>query len=349
MNEISTSAAKSNQALLEAFLRYIDVDLRSRTSVSYRQIVGDFVQGLDGFDCREASPALIRAYFTSKLAKGCSPSSLFVYNCALRKFYQFLGLAQVIRKLPKIEPMKQVKRIPEALTEEKVAELIEAAESLRDRALLEVLYGTGLRASEAANLKLADINGAEREIMVRDGKGGKDRVVPFGSKADAAVKAYLASYPHETEYVFERRRSKGSLCLRGQTWWGEYHAYKVPVPKSIRIGTKTEFPTRELAQQQLSRILASTPDYKPRPAGRMTARQVHHIVADAGRRIGLRVYPHILRHSVASHMLSRCHDLRIVQELLGHAFVSTTQIYTHVSPDDLKATHAKCHPHGGEL
>ena len=354
MNELRPSAINSNHELAKGFLRFIEArGLSRRTGDAYRQIIGDFIEMLGPIDCRMAAPATIRDYFADRLAMGRSQSSLYVYNCAIRRFYKFLGCAGAIRKLPTLLPMKQVKRIPHALTEAQIEELMNAPMSLRDHALLELLYATGLRASEATNLRLEDIRWSEGLVMVRNGKGGRDRVVPLGSKAETALRKYLAA-PHESAYVFERLTkaglpsAKGTVRLeRSKTWWGRFYSDKKWL--SVRIGTVTEFPTRRSAAQEFARRLKAIPSYKPRPAGRMTACALYQIVAEAGRRIGLRLYPHMLRHSVATHLLSRSHDLRVVQELLGHSRVTTTQIYTHVGSDELKATHKKCHPHETEV
>ena len=277
---------------------------------------------------------------------GRSQASLAAYNCAVRGFYKFLRLSSAIRNLPRIGVMQQVKSLPQVLTEPQIEKLIGAATLPRDRALLELLYATGMRVSEAANLCLADIHWSESVVLIRNGKGGRDRVVPFGSKAEAALKKYLADYPHESEYVFERVSAKGSVDLRGKKWWAAFCLDKKRICSCI--GTVAEFPTRESAAQELQRRLKTLPNYNPRPAGRMSARMLHNIVVGLGRRVGLKVYPHLLRHSSASHFLSHCHDIRVVQEFLGHTSVSTTMIYTHVGIDDLKSTHARCHPHESE-
>ena len=347
MNELSVSASESNQELAEAFSRYLEARGLSRnTVVSYRRSIGDFLEMLGPVDCRMASPATIRGFFTDRIEMGRSQASVHVYNCAIRGFYKFLRLASAIRNLPKIGVMQQVKSLPHVLTESQIDTLIGAATSLRDRALLELLYATGLRISEAANLCLSDIHWSEGMVLVRNGKGGRDRVVPFGGKAEAALKQYLADYPHESDYVFERVTGKGSVVLRGKTWWGRFSSDKKQ--HYLRIGTVAEFPTHESAAQELQRRLKTLRNYEPRPAGRMSVRQLGNIVVGISHRVGLKVFPHLLRHSSASHFLSHCHDIRVVQEFLGHSSVSTTMVYTHVGIDDLKSTHARCHPHESE-
>lgn len=347
MNKLRASAVKSNRELVEAFLRYMEArGLARNTIVAYRRSIGDFLEMLGPIDCRMASPATIREFFTDRIRMGRSQASLHIYNCAIRSFYKFLRLASAIRNLPRIAAMQQVKSLPQVLTEPQIETLIGAATSLRDRALLELLYGTGLRISEAANLCLADIHWSEGMVLVRNGKGGRDRVVPFGSKAETALKQYLESYPHESQYVFERVVAKGHAHLRWKTWWGAFHSGKKL--RQLRIGTVAEFPTRESAAQELQRRLKTLPNYKPHPAGRMSDRMLCNIVVGIGYRVGLKVWPHVLRHSSASHFLSHCHDIRVVQEFLGHTSVSTTMIYTHIGLEDLKNTHARCHPHESE-
>jgi integrase/recombinase XerD len=348
MNELSTSALRSNQELLEAFLRYVEARGRSpRTRVSYGQILSEFIAMLGPTDCREASPATIRRYCADRAAMRHSQASLRVYNCAIRSFYRFLGSAGVVRRLPIISATKQVRPLPEVLTEKQVEELIAATTSLCERALVELLYSSGLRISEAANLRVEDIAWRERIITVRNGKGGKDRIVPFGEKAASALKAYLQSHPSESGYVFEHSTSpKGRMFRRGKVWYVKIELDAPRRTRFIRIGPVEEFPTSKAARAgiapELERIKGT--ECRPGSVGPITVRGLRGIVAEVGRRIGLKIYPHMLRHSCATHFLSRCRDIRVVQEFLGHSSVSTTQIYTHVTLDALKAIHAECHP-----
>jgi integrase/recombinase XerD len=194
--------------------------------------------------------------------------------------------------LPRIE-----RYLPETLNELQVEQLIEAADQkaalgLRDRAMIELLYASGLRISELANARLENFN-REEGILRVTGKGNKTRLVPVGRKACEALTAYLS---------MER-------------------------PQLVKRQTGSE-------------IFLSTRGAK------LTTARIWQIVKKVSRRAGLgkNVYPHLLRHSFATHLLGNGADLRIIQEMLGHADISTTQVYTHVDQQRLKAVHRQFHP-----
>jgi integrase/recombinase XerD len=164
--------------------------------------------------------------------------------------------------------------------------------SLRDRAILELLYASGLRVSELVNARLENLDLDNRVIRVT-GKGTKMRLVPVGSKAREAISAYLQK--ERPEFVKKKTGSEIFLSSRGT---------------------------------------------------KLTTVRIWQIVKEIAKNAGMEmnVYPHLLRHSFATHLLSNGADLRIIQELLGHADISTTQIYTHVDSDRLKAVHHRFHP-----
>jgi integrase/recombinase XerD len=187
--------------------------------------------------------------------------------------------------------------LPETLNELQVEQLLEsvnckAALGLRDRAMLELLYASGLRISELAGAKLENLNLDEGVVRVT-GKGNKTRLVPVGRKACVALANYLEQ--ERPRLVKRRTGSEVFLSNRG---------------------------------------------------ARLTTVRIWQIVKAVARRSGLEVniYPHLLRHSFATHLLSNGADLRIIQEMLGHADISTTQVYTHVDQQRLKAVHHKFHP-----
>jgi len=163
---------------------------------------------------------------------------------------------------------------------------------LRDRAMVELLYASGLRISELANARLENLNFEERILRVT-GKGNKMRLVPVGRKACDALAAYVST--ERPKLV--KRRSGSEIFLSSR-------------------GTK------------------------------LTTVRIWQIVKERAKRSGLEtnIYPHLLRHSFATHLLSNGADLRIIQEMLGHADISTTQVYTHVDQQRLKAVHRKFHP-----
>jgi len=192
-----------------------------------------------------------------------------------------------------VKPPTAPRRLPKALPVDDVLRLLETPAGLRDRALLEVLYSTGARISEAVGLDLDDIDATERTVLL-DGKGGKQRLVPIGRPALAALDAYLV-------------RARPGLAAGGRG--------SPAVFLNVRGG-------------RLSR---------------QTAWQTLKVAAEhAG--ITATVSPHTLRHSFATHLLEGGADVRVVQELLGHASVTTTQIYTLVTVNTLREVYATAHP-----
>ena len=196
-------------------------------------------------------------------------------------------------------------RLPKALTEDEVLDLLDGISlddplSLRDRALLELLYATGARVSEATGLNLEDLAYDEGLLRVV-GKGDKERIVPLGRSAQGALAAWLEP------------KGRGALLASG----------------GLRADQRAVF----LNQR----------------GRRLTRQGAHLVVQRRARAAGIEreVSPHVLRHSCATHMLRRGADVRIVQELLGHASVATTQLYTKVTNDHLLRAYAQAHPRAG--
>ncbi len=219
---------------------------------------------------------------------------------AIKVFYRFLLSQDYLRTDPAslIEAPRLWKNLPEVLSVEEVERLLkvipgrDGGKEVRDRAILELLYATGLRVSEAAGLKLSDLN-PEAGFLRCIGKGGRERVVPVGSQA----LEWIERYRSKVRERFKPKPDVKNLFLN-------------------RFG-------RSLSRQSIWIL-------------------IQHYAREA--RLRKRVTPHTLRHSFATHLLERGADLRVVQELLGHATIATTQIYTHVDRARLKAIHAKFHP-----
>jgi integrase/recombinase XerD len=244
---------------------------------------------------------LISEYLAERKRAGLAASSIKLIVVALKIFFRF-GTARgfVVKDptdslvLPRIE-----RYLPETLNELQVEQLLESVDEkaplgLRDRAMLELLYASGLRISELASVRLENLNLEEGVVRVT-GKGSKTRLVPVGRSACAAIAAYLER--ERPQLVKRRSGSEVFLSIRG---------------------------------------------------ARLTTVRIWQIVKAVARRSGLEanVYPHLLRHSFATHLLGNGADLRIIQEMLGHADISTTQVYTHVDQQRLKAVHHKFHPRG---
>jgi integrase/recombinase XerD len=210
----------------------------------------------------------------------------------LHKFAVREGIAE-LDAAREVKPPAAPRRLPKALPVDDVLRLLETPSGLRDRALLEVLYSTGARISEAVGLDLDDIDATERTVLL-DGKGGKQRLVPIGRPALDALDAYLV-------------RARPALAAAGR-------------------GTPAVFLNVR--------------------GGRLSRQSAWQTLKVAAERAGITatVSPHTLRHSFATHLLEGGADVRVVQELLGHASVTTTQIYTLVTVNTLREVYATAHP-----
>ena len=248
---------------------------------------------------REVTQQHISDYLAHEKRRGLSAASIKLIVVAIKILFRWLTARKRIERDPaEVIPLPRLERyLPETLNELQVERLLEgiptdAPRGLRDRAMLELLYASGLRVSELVNLTLDRIDFDNRIVRVT-GKGNKTRLVPVGAKACAAIQSYL-----ETERPTQVKKRTG-----------------MEVFLSAR-GTK------------------------------LTTVRIWQIVKELAKNAGIdtNVYPHLLRHSFATHLLTNGADLRIIQELLGHADISTTQIYTHVDQGRLKAVHLKFHP-----
>ncbi len=230
---------------------------------------------------------------------GCSPSTISRKTAALRSFYRHLRREELIDADPTATLVAPVKgrRLPHVLSYPEVKRLLESVSesdpiALRDRALLEVMYGCGLRASEAIGLEVGDVDVA-RGFARPHGKGSKERTVPLGREAGVAVTRYLRA--GRPELVGSAVESKLFVNFRGGG----------------------------LTRQGLYKIIQ---------------RHAKDVELDG------KMSPHTLRHSFATHLLAGGCDLRSVQEMLGHADVATTQLYTHLSSDKIKDAYFSAHP-----
>ena len=241
----------------------------------------------------------LRGYLGYLHQQGLSKASVMRKLATLRAFFRFLHREGRIKSNPAraLRAPRQIKKVPRVLSENDAAVLVEAPEpsaehplqGLRDRAMLELLYATGLRASELVGLDAERLLLQERLVRVI-GKGQKERIVPFGEPAARALQAYLQVRP-------------GAFNPRS------------PVFVNLRGG--------RLTSRSLQRIVE---------------KYMTELQKEAG------ASPHTLRHSFATHLLARGADLRAIQELLGHASLSTTQKYTHVATTQLKALYDRAHP-----
>jgi integrase/recombinase XerD len=295
------------EGLVLDFLSYLELErgLSRNTLDAYRTDLlqyGEFLAARD-LDALEAGPADI-GEFLAELATGdrrpaCSSATVHRKAACLRSFYKQLRRDELIVEDPTaaLSAPRRAKKLPHVLNYSEVQKLLatprgDEPTTLRDRALLEVMYACGLRASETTGLELADVDLHEGFLRAH-GKGGKERLVPLGRKAIAAIESYLRG--GRQKLIGERHETKLFVNFRG---------------------------------------------------GPLSRQGLYKIVQRNARAAGLagRMSPHTLRHSFATHLLAGGCDLRAVQEMLGHADIATTQMYTHPSGERLKEVYFQAHP-----
>jgi site-specific recombinase XerD len=351
--------------LMEDFLVYGRArGYSNHTLVSYRKALVDFLDFFKDADIRTIKPREIGQWLGWLIRQGSSCNTLAQRLYALRAFFDRVVLLDVIRSNPaRLVPMRRYNpALPKSLSEQVVVRLIDAAQTIRDRALLEVLYATGCRAAEIAGMRIEDIHWSERTVKIL-GKGSKERLLPFGRKAAAALKVYLGKRKAGTGFVFRvsdeaHWTQSGSVSLqRGKAWharWREPCNGKWRL-RSKCIGTTEQFPTHEVALKAGEDLFSTLPagvigrrafkvhrEYRDAP---ISAHDVYRIVSGTAHRAGLgRVHPHQLRHSAATHLLDHGADMMSIKELLGHTSISTTQIYCNVSQAHLREQMLKAHP-----
>ena len=276
---------------------WLEDGLAQNTIAAYRADLEQLDAFLGG-DLLAADEARIFAFMAAKQGRASSAARRV---SSLKRFYRYCLREGMMRADPtlKLDPPKRTPRFPKTLSEDDVEALLASPNTrlpigLRDRAMLETLYATGLRVSELVALKLHAVNlqaGVARVL----GKGSKERLVPLGEEAVHWIERYLK----EARPALKGRREPDALFITA------------------------------------------------RGAG-MTRQAFWHLIRRYGARAipGKRLSPHVLRHAFATHLINHGADLRVVQLLLGHADISTTQIYTHVARERLKQLHAKHHPRG---
>jgi integrase/recombinase XerC len=313
---------------LRDFLDYLGKNRSAspHTLLAYESDLGQFIDHTAaslGLNCRELPPAAldrgaIRAFLGALHSLGQSRATAARKLAAIRTFLRYLrreGLMADDAAALVPTPKREV-RIPAHLSEGEMETLIAAPADdrlgRRDRAILELFYASGLRLSELAGLDLDDVNLSARMVRVL-GKGGKERLVPFNTSTASAVRAYLK----EREAIV-REAPRGEVRADRERVRSRHHR---------------QAPRREplFVNYRGTRLSARSID-----------RLVRHYVALCSSRLG--ISPHALRHSFATHLLQRGADLRAIQEMLGHARLSTTQRYTHVNAAQLLDVYRKSHP-----
>jgi integrase/recombinase XerD len=284
---------------VEGFLALLAASRSPRTVVAYRRDLGSIGDWL-GRPVASAKLDELERYVAELRAAGLAPSTIARRIAALRSFFRHLMLVGGVKENPAaaLQLPRRHRRLPRTLSPGEAERLLEAAagttpRALRDRALAELLYGAGLRVSEAVGLERGGVD-LERRLVRALGKGDRERVVPVGRAAADALRRYLA---HGRPHLERRHRPELFLNAQGG-------------------------PLTRAGAFLILRRLAGKAGLEPE-----------------------RVHPHLLRHSFATHLLEGGADLRSVQELLGHADLSTTELYTHVSDRRRREAYFAAHPH----
>jgi integrase/recombinase XerC len=282
---------------IEQFIRYLEIenDASKHTLRAYRKDLEAFSEYL-GVKAGDIEMIDVRGFVAQQIKAGLSKTTASRRLASVRSFLNFLCREGFIKSNPAklVSTPKTEKRLPQFLSVDDVFSLVERPDGIgfshsRDRAILELLYSSGLRVSEVAELNVDDVNTKEGLVKVR-GKGKKERILPIGSKAIGAIKSYMV------EKMLLKKKNKAMFINRSGT--------------------------------------------------RLSDRSIRRIVVKYSRMIGIngQIGPHTLRHTFASHLLQAGADLRVIQELLGHSSLSTTQKYTHLDITHLMDVYDKAHP-----
>jgi integrase/recombinase XerD len=298
-------AAKDPKAMIDRFLDAIWMErgLSENTLGAYRADLVALNQRLESksVELVKAQRADIMDYIAWRVEGGAKPRSTARQLSSFRRFFRYLLREGIISEDPTVNiAMPKIGRsLPQSLSEQDVEALLSAPKvsdplGHRDRAMLEVLYATGVRVSELINLKLSQIN-LNQGVLRIVGKGNRERLIPLGDEAQDWIREF-------------NEGARSEILLERQT---DYL-----------------FPTRR--------------------GDRMTRQAFWHIIKRYAKKAGIdkKLSPHTVRHAFATHLLNNGADLRVVQLLLGHSDVSTTQIYTHVARERMKDLHARHHPRG---
>jgi len=289
----------SEKTILTDYFKYLEFEKRvsEHTLKSYQRDIKQLVSYCAAHEIEQWQGVLsidIRNHIANRHRKGLSSKSLQRELSAIRSFYNYLLKKLLVQNNPakQIKAPKQERKLPKVLDVDQMSGILDSPPDsfleIRDLAMFELFYSSGLRLSELADLNMDDIDLSERELRVLKGKGGKQRILPIGGKAVTALKKWFLYRTNTTDLaVFISNKGK-------------------------RLGQRS-------IQLRLNRWC---------------------------KKIGLpeHVHPHMLRHSFASHLLESSHDIRAVQELLGHSNLSTTQIYTHLDFQHLAEVYDKAHP-----
>ncbi len=289
---------------LRQFINYLAVEklLAKNSLLAYERDLKDYISFLSEnkiVNLSKVSVKEIREFLMTLKERKLASATISRHLVAIKIFHRFLVRERSLKLdiTSSLESPKTWKKLPHALSIQDVEKILQVPNvrtkrGMRDKAILELFYATGMRVSEIVNLKLSDLN-LDSGYLKCMGKGSKERVIPLGKLAIASIQSYL-------------NRERNTIQTKSQ---------------EVFISQQK----KKISRQSMWMLI------------KKYAKGAH---------VHKKITPHTMRHSFATHMLERGADLRVVQELLGHSDISTTQIYTHISKDRLKGIHSKFHPRG---
>lgn len=335
---------KINQLMASRFAEWMErQEYSGRCKKRYNRLAVELCQHIGDLPLKDVTPLLISDFLVQS-GNSFSHHSFRNSLIALRCFFRFLYFGGVVSSVVPayIRSRAPVFKVPRFLSEKQISALIYSATNPRDHALLELLYATGCRAGEIAAMRVEDIDFWHKKIRVCGKR--KERYVYFGRKAAKALRAYLNERKHGHVFLDIQRQQKGYVVCSARGWQGRW----------------TEYPSGRLRVKHLGRVILSEKEASQRfreylknknmirqrrPLGTAGVSQRVQLLAA---QVGLqRVTARMLRHSFATHLLERGANLRTIQQLLGHTYLSTTQVYAQVTSRSIVRDYQRCHPRAG--
>lgn len=327
------------EAATAAFLAAVRAEYgySEHTVRAYRRDLQDFAEFAERMAVtrlEDCELELMRAWLWDRQQRGLAPSTLARNVATLKSFGTWLERTRLVSGNPasRLRTPKAPQALPRVLGDEQIARILDRVadrtaggdpEALRDHAVLELLYATGLRVSEICGLSQSGLDRRERTVRVL-GKGGKERVVPFGAPAARSIESYLA-------------RARAVLVARADEAAPSTAAPSTAAPR--RSATGAQHPATSLGGSAAPLFLGNQgAPLTPSAVYRLVSRELAQEPGSGPSG------PHTLRHTAATHLLNGGADLRVVQEMLGHSSLASTQVYTHVSTERLAERYRQAHP-----
>lgn len=353
MADAMLSASRLNNELIARYKCWLsELEYSPDVQDSYPNVVRRFCDSIGRRNVLQTSAWDVRKFLIHESQRKLTYPTIRHLLGILRNFSQFLQLGGIRGRIPldsvRMKP-EGPRRPPTVVSPSTILKLVAAARTERDVALVELLYATGCRPRELVGARVSDLDLESRKMRVT-GKGDKVRYVVFGDKAAVAIKAYLHGRP--TGYLFQSNWShKGCIysCSRRGTWIGEIEIVDEGHPggkrRTITLGPKRKT-SLDAARDKFEKWKRGLRLFHPKGAP-LTTNTVRHILNVLALQAGIKkIAPRTIRHCFATHMLDGGADTREIQELLGHSYLTSTQIYTHVSRKRLAQTFDRCHPRG---